>query len=103
MPSAGFNRGVIADGLGGGQSKAMKFRKATASPLFAFWTFAALVTLVLLLLHPFNLQSWLIFAICFGGVVLYFPFAGTGRVRKTITLGRSVTDVYDFLSQPNNL
>jgi len=81
----------------------VKFRKAIASPLFAFWTLAALVTLAQVALHPLDVQWRLIFAVCLGGVALYFPFAGTLRVRKSITIERPVTVVYNFLSQPANL
>ena len=80
----------------------MKFGKAIASPLFAFWTLAALVTLALVALHPLDGQWWLIFAISLLGLALYFPLPGTARLRKKITVDRPRSAVYDFLSQPDN-
>ena len=81
----------------------MKFRRVIETPLFAFWTLAALVTLFLAALHPFDGGRWLMFAVCLFGVVLYVPFPGTTRVCKTFTVERPVNAVYDFLSKPNNL
>jgi hypothetical protein len=81
----------------------MKLRKIIERPLFAFWTLAALVTLILAALHPLDGGRWLMFAVCLFGVALYFPFPGTTRVRKTIIVERPVNAVYDFLSRPNNL
>ena len=81
----------------------MKVRRIIETPLFAFWTLAALVTLVFAALHPFDSGRWLMFGVSLFGVALYFPFPGTTRVRKTITVERPVNAVYEFLSKPNNL
>lgn len=81
----------------------MKFARTFAWPLFIFWTFAALAMVVVVVQHPLDSQWWLTLAICLGGVALYFPFPVSVRIRKTITIGRPLLVVYDFLSRPANL
>jgi len=81
----------------------MKFAKMAAWPLFVFWTVAAIAMLIVVALHPLDRQWWLTLAICLGGVALYFPFPASMRMRKTITIERSLPAVYDFLSRPANL
>jgi uncharacterized protein YndB with AHSA1/START domain len=81
----------------------MKFARAFAWPQFVLWTLATVVMLVVVAQHPLDRQWWLTLGICIGGMALYFPFPVSVRVRKTITIERPITVVYDFLSQPANL